>query len=137
MASSSASLSQAKFTVVEFEFSTDYPDKVDLYMVPHYTHMQAHTACNGGKIVLIGPLLNSQREEVAATATGGLSVWLDATEEEITKYIETDPFVVHGLVKKWTVRPLLAMGGHEAFGNYFYRMPDRTDIRPSGEVQLE
>ena len=127
MASSSAPSSQTRFTVVEFEFSADYPKKVDLYMVPHYTHIHTHTASNGGKIVLIGPLLNSQRQEIAATAMGGLSIWLDATEEEITKYIETDPFVIHGLVKKWTVRPLLAMGGHKAFEDYFYRMPDRTE----------
>ena len=128
MASSSAPPSQAKFTVVQFEFATDYPDKVNLYMAPHYTHMLTHTESNGGKIVLIGPLLNSQREEVAAAATGGLSIWRDATEEEITKYIETDPFVVHGLVKKWTVRPLLAMGGHKAFEDDFYRMPSGTDL---------
>jgi uncharacterized protein YciI len=128
MASSSAPPSQAKFTVVEFEFTTDYPEKVNLYLTAHYIHIQAHTACNGGKIVLIGPLLNSQREELAATATGGLSIWRDATEEEITKYIETDPFVVHGLVKKWTLRPLLAMGGHKTFEDDFYRMPSRTDF---------
>ena len=128
MTSPSGPSSQAKLTVVEFEFSADYPDKVDLYMVLHYAHIHAHTASNGGKIVLIGPLLNNQREEIAATATGGLSIWLDATDEEINKYIETDPFVIHGLVKKWTVRPLLAMGGHKAFEDYFYRMPGRTDV---------
>ncbi|CAF2037929.1 unnamed protein product [Rotaria magnacalcarata] len=124
MTSSSAPQSQAKFTVVEFEYSADYPVKVELYLALHLAHIHAHTAMNGGKIVLIGPFLNNHREEKATTATGGLSIWRDATDEEITKYIETDPFVVHGLVEKWTVRPLLPMGGHHTFENDFYRIPN-------------
>ncbi|CAF2029966.1 unnamed protein product [Rotaria magnacalcarata] len=85
MTSSSAPQSQAKFTVVEFEYSADYPVKVELYLALHLAHIHAHTAMNGGKIVLIGPFLNNQREEKATTATGGLSIWRDATDEEITK----------------------------------------------------
>jgi uncharacterized protein YciI len=119
MSSSSVSFSKPKFIVAEVEFTSDYPNKYSQYLSAHMIHQRAHAASNGGKIVLCGPLVDGQKEPSPGAAKGGMAIWRDATEEEIVKFIQADPFFEHGLVKQWTLRPWIPLLGHKVFEDDF------------------
>ncbi len=121
MSTSSVSSSKPKYFVAELEFTADFPDKFKQCQAAHFTYIGSHAASNGGKIVLAGPLLDSQKEWSPAAVNGSMTIWRDATEEEVIKYTQADPFFEHGIVKNWTVRPWIPLFGHKAFEDDFAR----------------
>jgi uncharacterized protein YciI len=63
-------------------------------------HFPAHRArwqefAGRGELLMVGPFANAQEDGAMAIFT---------TREAAEEFVRGDPFVLHGLVRKWTIR---------------------------------
>lgn len=98
---------QPKLYIVQYEFVADVLEK-------RKPHRQAHLdllsqQAQSGKLVIGGA--------VGLPPTGGLMVIRDMTPEEIEKFVQQDPYVAHGVVTNYTIKPYIAVLGDQALSN--------------------
>ncbi|HEY2786120.1 MAG TPA: YciI-like protein [Fimbriiglobus sp.] len=89
-----------------YEVVPDYPDRRSVYRQAHLAHARA--AVDRGELILGGAL--------ADPIDGAVILFRGDTPDAAKAFAETDPYVLNGLVKKWTVREWTTVVGKEAVG---------------------
>jgi len=92
---------QPKIYVLQYDFVTDSLEKRKI-------HVEAHLALidkqiKTGNIVLAGPL--------GHPPTGGLLIVRDLSPDNIEQLDQQDPFLINGIVEKYTIKPYMAVAG--------------------------
>ena len=92
------------FFVLEYELVDDYRDRRAGWRHEHLA--LAHAANDRGELFMAGVL--------AEPADRALFVWSTDDPEVVEEFAAADPYVRHGLVKSWTVRPWTVVVGEGA-----------------------
>jgi uncharacterized protein YciI len=79
--------------VLSYESAEDFRPKVPLHIVAHRALWKKYQ--DARTLLLIGPFTD-------APAGGAMGVF--TTREAAEAFVSEDPFVVHGLVARWTIR---------------------------------
>lgn len=106
MASTSANI-QAKLYVLQYDYVENALEK-------RQPHRQAHLALinkevEKGNVVLAGAVDNPP--------TGGLLILRNLTRENIEQLVKQDPYVINGVVKKYSIKPYMAITGDALLQN--------------------
>jgi uncharacterized protein len=88
--------------VLEYTLATDYLERREALRADHLA--RARAAHERGELLLAGALPDPFDR--------ALLVWT-APREVVERFAEADPYVVHGLVTGWTVRPWNVVVGGE------------------------
>ena len=84
----------AEYNVLEYTLADDYLERRDALRADHLALLRA--AHERGELLLAGALPDPYDR--------ALLVWT-APREVVERFVESDPYVVQGLVTGWTVRP--------------------------------
>ena len=87
--------SDSPYKVLLYDYVPDILEKRGPHRAEHIGN--AKKMAEEGKMVMAGAF--------ADPVDGGLFIFKDATKEEIDAYVEADPYVVHGLVSGWKIKP--------------------------------
>ncbi len=92
---------QPKLYVLQYDYVADSLEKRKL-------HLEAHLALidkqiKTGNVVLAGPLGNPP--------TGGLLIFRNLSPTDIEQLAQQDPFLINGIVEKYTIKPYMAVAG--------------------------
>jgi uncharacterized protein YciI len=79
--------------VVFYESADDALAKAPAHFPAHRARWQEFAA--RGELLMVGPFANAQEDGAMAIFT---------TREAAEEFVRGDPFVLHGLVRKWTIR---------------------------------
>jgi len=90
--------------VLIYELAADYLDRRPQFRAEHFAHAQAYVA--RGHLALGGALSDSADRALL------LFVGEDAGDAE--DFARSDPYVIHGLVERWSVRRWLTVVGEGA-----------------------
>jgi uncharacterized protein len=90
------------YLVLEYALAPDYLERRETLRADHLA--LARAAHERGELLLAGALPDPFDR--------ALLVW-SATREAVERFAEQDPYVVHGLVTGWTVRPWNVVVGGE------------------------
>ena len=84
----------SEYNVLEYTLADDYLERRDALRADHLALLRA--AHERGELLLAGALPDPYDR--------ALLVWT-APREVVERFVESDPYVVQGLVTGWTVRP--------------------------------
>lgn len=103
----STSLPQAKLYALQYDYVPDALEK-------RKPHREAHLALfskqvEKGNVVLAGAVDNPP--------TGGLLIFRNLSANEIEQLVQQDPYVVNGVVQKYTIKPYMAVLGDSLLNN--------------------
>ena len=84
----------SEYTVLEYTLADDYLERREALRADHLALLRA--AHERGELLLAGALPDPYDR--------ALLVWT-APREVVERFVESDPYVVQGLVTGWTVRP--------------------------------
>lgn len=98
---------QPKLYVLQYDYVVDALEK-------RKPHREAHLAMIGkqqekGNVVLAGAVDNPP--------TGGLLIFRNLSPTDIEQLAQQDPYVINGVVKKYTVKPYMAVVGDDLLNN--------------------
>jgi uncharacterized protein YciI len=79
--------------VVFYESADDVLAKAPAHFPAHRARWQEFAG--RGELLMVGPFANAQEDGAMAIFT---------TREAAEEFVRGDPFVLHGLVRKWTIR---------------------------------
>ncbi len=79
--------------VVFYESADDVLAKAPAHFPAHRARWQEFAA--RGELLMVGPFANAQEDGAMAVFT---------TRAAAEEFVRGDPFVLHGLVRKWTIR---------------------------------
>ena len=79
--------------VVFYESAADLMDKAPLHFAAHCARWQEFA--DRGELLMIGPFANALEDGAMAVFT---------TREAAEEFVSADPFVLHGVVRNWTIR---------------------------------
>ena len=79
--------------VVFYESAADVTDKAPLYFAAHRARWREFA--DRGELLMIGPFDNAQED-------GAMGIF--TTRQAAEEFVRGDPFVVHGVVRNWTIR---------------------------------
>jgi len=79
--------------VVFYEPAADLADKAPLHAAAHRARWRAFA--DRGDLLMIGPFANAQED-------GAMGIF--TTREAAEEFVRGDPFVLHGVVRNWTIR---------------------------------
>ena len=80
--------------VVFYESAAGLADKAPLHMAAHRARWRQEFA-DRGELLMIGPFGNAQENGAMAIFT---------TREAAEEFVRGDPFVLHGVIRNWTIR---------------------------------
>ena len=80
--------------VVFYESAADVADKAPLYFAAHRARWWREFA-DRGELLMIGPFDNAQED-------GAMGIF--TTRQAAEEFVRGDPFVLHGVVRNWTIR---------------------------------
>ena len=98
---------QAKLYAVRYEYVVDALEKRKPYRQDHLSLINKES--EKGNVILAGATGNPP--------TGGLLIFRNLSSDEIEKVIKKDPYVVNGVVTKYTIEPYLAVVGDSVLAN--------------------
>jgi uncharacterized protein len=98
---------QPKLYVLQYEYTEDALEKRKPYRTTHLAHIGKYA--EKGNVVLAGAVDNPP--------TGGLLILRNISPTEIEQLAQEDPYVINGVVKKFTVKPYLAVVGDALLNN--------------------
>ena len=104
---SSTGAIQPKLYVLQYEYGADALEKRKPHRTAHLAHIGKQA--EKGNIVLAGAVDNPP--------TGGLLILRNVTPNEIEQIAKEDPYVINGVVQKFTVKPYLAVVGDALLKN--------------------
>ena len=87
-----------------YEVSEDYPSRRAEFRKEHLR--KAWDAAERGELILGGALANPMDQAILLFKADSPNV--------VRRFAETDPFVLNGLVKRWTVREWTTVAGAQA-----------------------
>jgi uncharacterized protein YciI len=98
---------QPKLYVLQYDYVADSLEK-------RKPHREAHLAMIGkqnkaGNVVLAGAVDNPP--------TGGLLIFRNLSPSDIEQLAQQDPYVINGVVKKYTIKPYMAVIGDTLLKN--------------------
>ena len=79
--------------VVFYESAPDVAAKAPAYMAEHRTRWAEFS--RRGELLMIGPFANALED-------GAMGIF--TTREAAEEFVRGDPFVLHGVVRNWTIR---------------------------------
>jgi uncharacterized protein len=79
--------------VVFYESADDVADKAPQHFPAHVARWREYA--DRGELLMIGPFANAQEEGAMAIFT---------TREAAEEFVRGDPFVLHGVIRNWTIR---------------------------------
>jgi uncharacterized protein YciI len=79
--------------VVLYESADDLAAKAPLYFAEHCARWDVFR--RRGELLMIGPFANAQQD-------GSMAIF--TTREAAEEFVDSDPFVLYGVVRKWTIR---------------------------------
>lgn len=79
--------------VVFYESAPGLADKAPLHMAAHRARWQEFAG--RGDLLMIGPFDNAQED-------GAMAVFI--TRKAAEEFVRGDPFVLHGVIRNWTIR---------------------------------
>jgi uncharacterized protein len=79
--------------VVFYESAADLADKAPRHGAAHRARWRAFA--DRGDLLMIGPFANAQED-------GAMGIF--TTREAAEEFVRGDPFVLHGVVRNWTIR---------------------------------
>ncbi len=79
--------------VVFYESAPGLAEKAPLHAAPHRARWREFA--HRGELLMIGPFANAQED-------GAMGIF--ATREAAEEFVRRDPFVLHGVVRNWTIR---------------------------------
>jgi uncharacterized protein YciI len=98
-----------KLYLLKYDYVENGAEKRKLYREAHSAHLQKQV--NNGNIILAGI--------VDYLPTGAVLVFRNLTPNDIEQYAKQDPFVINGIVTKYTIKPYLAVTGDPSLKNDF------------------
>lgn len=106
MASTGATI-QPKLYVLQYDYVANALEK-------RQPHRQAHLALinkqvEKGNVILGGAVDNPP--------TGGLLIFRNLTAQEIEQVVQQDPYVINGVVAKYSIKPYMAVTGDALLHN--------------------
>ena len=98
---------KSKLYVLQYDYVDDAFEK-------RKPHREAHLALIGkqvekGNVILAGAVDNPP--------TGGLLIFRNLSQNDIEQLAQQDPYVVNGVVKKYTIKPYMAVIGDDLLNN--------------------
>lgn len=106
MASTAATI-QPKLYVLQYDYVANALEK-------RQPHRQAHLALINKQVekgnVILGGAVNNP-------PTGGLLIFRNLTAQEIEQIVQQDPYVVNGVVEKYSIKPYMAVTGDAVLQN--------------------
>ena len=103
----SAGAIQPKLYVVQYDYVENLLEKRKPYRTSHLAHIGKQM--EQGNVVLAGTVGNPPTE--------GLMIFRNLTSTEVEQLAQEDPYVINGVVKKFTVKPYLAVVGDALLKN--------------------
>jgi uncharacterized protein len=97
----STSSIQPKLYVVQYDYVADALEKRRPYREAHLSLIDKQVKL--GHVVLAGA--------IDSPPTGGLLILRNLSSNEIEQLVQQDPYVIHGVVMKYTIKPYLAVAG--------------------------
>ena len=79
--------------VVLYESADGLAEKAPLHVAAHVARWREFA--DRGELLMIGPFANAQEDGAMAIFT---------TREAAEEFVRGDPFVLHGVVRNWTIR---------------------------------
>jgi uncharacterized protein len=79
--------------VVFYESAPGVAEKALLHFAPHRARWREFA--DRGELLMIGPFVNAQED-------GAMGIF--TTREAAEEFVRGDPFVLHGVVRNWTIR---------------------------------
>jgi len=79
--------------VVFYESADDLAEKAPLHAGPHRARWREFA--DRGELLMIGPFANALED-------GAMGIF--TTREAAEEFVRGDPFVLHGVVRNWTIR---------------------------------
>jgi uncharacterized protein len=79
--------------VVLYESAAGLAEKAPLYMAEHRARWREFA--DRGELLMIGPFAHAQDDGAMAIFT---------TREAADEFVRGDPFVLHGVIRNWTIR---------------------------------
>ena len=98
---------QAKLYAVRYEYVADALEKRKPYRQDHLALINKES--EKGNVILAGAVGNPP--------TGGLLIFRNLSFDEIDQVIKKDPYVVNGVVMKYTIQPYMAVVGDSVLAN--------------------
>uniref|UniRef100_A0A061S644 Ycii-related protein n=1 Tax=Tetraselmis sp. GSL018 TaxID=582737 RepID=A0A061S644_9CHLO len=87
------------YTLLTYEYVEDIVEKRGPYRQEHLA--AAFKKQEEGKLVVGGPHIDP--------IDGAVFIWKDVTPAEIEQFVQDDPYVVNGLVPRWSIRQFLGV----------------------------
>jgi uncharacterized protein YciI len=94
----------ARHCLLLYDYAADYLERRDGHRAEHLR--RAWEAEARGELVLAGAL--------AEPADGAVFVFAPGADDAAARFAEADPYVRHGLVTRWRVRPWTTVVGRDA-----------------------
>jgi uncharacterized protein YciI len=90
-----------KLYALKYEYVENIVEKRTPYREAHIAHFMKQV--QNGNIILGG--------SIDQPPTAGLTIVRNLTEKEVEQIAKQDPYVINGLVTKYTIKPFLAVVG--------------------------
>jgi uncharacterized protein YciI len=104
--SSTASV-KPKLYVLQYDYVADVFEKRKPYRQAHFAMVRKEI--EKGNVILAGAVDNPP--------TGGLFIFRNLSPNDIENLAQRDPYVVNGVVKKYTIKPYMAVLGDNLLNN--------------------
>lgn len=88
-----------EYHVLQYDYVPDILEKRDPYRAEHLEGAKNMAAQN--KLVMAGAL--------ADPVDGALFIFKGVSKEDIESFVQKDPYVIHGLVPKYSIRPYMVV----------------------------
>jgi len=96
-----------KLYVLKYEYVENIAEKRTPYREAHTAYVTKQV--NNGNIILAGT--------IDQPPTAALTILRNLTEKEIEQIAKQDPYVINGLVTKYSIKPFLAVVGDSSLKN--------------------
>jgi uncharacterized protein YciI len=98
---------QAKLYVLQYDYVADVFEKRKPHREAHLAMISKQT--KAGNVVLAGAVDNPP--------TGGLLIFRNLSQNDVEQLAKQDPYVINGVVKKYTIKPYMAVLGDALLNN--------------------
>ncbi len=102
-----ASTLTPKLHALQYEYVADVLEKRKPYREAHLTHIGKQV--ESGNVVLGGAVGNPP--------TGALIILRNLSSNDVEQFVQHDPYVINGIVTKYTIKPYIAVVGDSLLKN--------------------
>jgi len=103
---------QPKLYVLQYDYVADSLEKRKPHREAHLAMINKHK--KNGNVVLAGAIDNPP--------SGGLLIFRNLSQNDIEQLAQQDPYVINGVVEKYTIKPYMAVVGDALLNNDLIKM---------------